>query len=223
MKNRLRVIPTIATTLGLAAAGLVLAAGPASANPQANQEWRAEDGGTYLGYPAGGGSYVGHIKTVQNTDKCMAASSTLNWNTAIVSANWAGNPVMLWDCFYTPDSNWSETSHYDADHWYQQDNGDGSWTYSVHENFGQQGQTESSQPPVLTLNFCLDSLNGHAYNGSPIEIWGCNSQDFQKWTIGPSGQLQSVGAGDLGANLCLDDTNWGVDNGSLMQLWQCAY
>jgi hypothetical protein len=210
--NNARRAAMAAAVLSLAATGLALAAGPASADPTANQEWRTEDGVTFLGDPAGS-NYHGHIKTLQNTDKCMAANSTVAQYTNQYS--WDGHSVMLWDCWYAPD----QSDTYYAQQWTQNDNGDGTWTYNITMPY----YGPDTVGPSGWTSVCLDSLGGHAYDGSPVQVFGCNYQDQQRWTIGYSGQLQSVGAGDLGANMCLDDTNWGTTNGSLMQLWQCAY
>jgi hypothetical protein len=117
-----------------------------------------------------------------------------------------GTQAQLWDCKPVGLSNSSNQF------WQQQDNGDGSWTYYVRASYN----------GGLNSPYCLDSLGGHHYDGSPVEVWACNlatPNASQKWTIGPASQLQSVDS----PGYCADATDWGSGDGTPIQLWQCAY
>jgi hypothetical protein len=87
--------------------------------------------------------------------------------------------------------------------WFQVDNHDGSWSYQMIGG---------------ASSVCLDSLQGHHYDGSPVEVFPCNGDNAQKWTIGPGGELQSVDS----QGFCADATNWGTTDGTPIQLWQCT-
>lgn len=180
----------------------VLTGGVAYASAQANQMWFGPYW-SYLGWTSGE-TYYGHIHTFQASDKCLDVPGYrfyyLDSNNNPQETDPSGAQVQLWDCQ-------PNTIGYDYDKnqlWQQQDHFDGSWSYYVSNAKG---------------FFCLDSLLGHHFNGSPVEVYQCNGDNAQRWTIGPNGQLQSVDS----PGYCLDDANWGTDNGSKMQLWQCAY
>jgi hypothetical protein len=192
----------IVTSLALLVALIGLAPRGIAHAAQANQMWFGPYW-SYLGYPSGGGSYVNHIHTFQAPDKCLEVPGWAFFTDYgfeyIVEHDISGQQVQLWDC--EPQD---EQHDYDRNQiWNQQDNGDGSWSFYL----------------TGSTNYCLDSLGGHHYNGSLVEVYPCNGDNAQKWTIGPSGQLQSVGS----PGYCADDTNWGTGNGSQIQLWQCAY
>jgi hypothetical protein len=108
------------------------------------------------------------------------------------SGNLFGAAVQLWSCAST----WNQL-------WSQQQNASGSVSYLIRHNG----------------DYCLDSLMGRHYDGSPVEVFPCNGDAAQRWTRGPSGQLQSVDS----PGYCLDATNWGVTNGTRLQLWRCNF
>jgi hypothetical protein len=199
----------IATSIALLVALLGLGPRGIAHAAQANQEWFGPYW-SYLGYPSGGGSYINHIHNFQAPDKCLEVPGWAfytDYYVTIVEHDASGAQVQLWTCEpQDTDHDWGRNQI-----WNQHDNGDGSWSYYVTGNstFGPPGGTD----------YCLDSLGGHHYNGSPVEVFPCNYGPSQRWTIGPSGQLQSVDS----PGYCADDTNWGTSDGSQIQLWQCAY
>lgn len=183
-------------------AGGVLAACPGIASAaQANQAWAGSyaDNGywNYLGYPSGGGSFEGPIRNFNaGSGMCLDVPGGSFFAAPYIDdGDPSGAQVQLWSC---------NGGHNQA--WTQQDNGDGSWSYSVYESY--KGE-----------HYCLDSLAGHHYDGSPVEVYLCNDGPWQRWTIGPGGQLQSVDS----PGFCADATNWGTGDGTQIQLWQCAY
>jgi hypothetical protein len=108
--------------------------------------------------------------------------------------------VQLWDC-----------EPRDAQHgygwnqmWFEQYNGDGTWSFKV----------------TGAGRFCLDS-EGSQSPGSPVVVWSCNGGNNQKWTLDPSGQqLQSVGS----PGYCADIdplTFQGDGNGAQVALEPC--
>ena len=184
----------------------ILHSGVAYASSQATQQWFGPSCGNgcgiYLGWPSGEW-YNGHIHTFNAMSMCLDVPGSQFYGTNGLTTwdlNPSGAQVQLWTCM--PDY---EEYDYDKNQiWQQQDNGNGSWSYFVSNLYG---------------NFCLDSLAGHHYNGSPVEVYQCNGDNAQRWTIGPGGQLQSVDS----PGYCLDDTNWNPNDGAQMQLWQCSY
>ena len=182
------------------AGGVVIAACPGVASAtQANQAWAGTQNSNgvwnYLGNTSGGGSFRGQIRNFHaGSGMCLTAPGLT------IAGEPTGQQVELDNC--EDDTNHSATSQ----DWSQTDNGDGSWSIWL-------------LLPGDTLNQgCLDSLAGHHYDGSPVEVWECNGDNAQKWTIGPGGELQSVDA----PGFCADATNWGTGNGTKIQLWQCT-
>ena len=180
-------------------------AGVAHADAQANQTWISPSG-AYLGWTSGEW-YYGHIHSNNAPSQCLDVPGNKFYDAFWVGQagyttengyDPSGAQVQVWDC--EP----NDVQHdYDRNQlWQQVDNGDGSWSFYVQHAKG---------------NFCLDSLGGHHYDSSPVEVYPCNYGSSQRWTIGPSGQLQSVDS----PGYCLDDTNW--DPYGQLQLWHCAY
>lgn len=190
----------------LAAVAFALAAGMAVAAPgiasaaQANQQWfgYVSNGfGYWLGNPsasADGGSYSGQIHNWQAPSLCLDVPGPSFFQSGYFEpGNPAGAQVQLYNC-----------TGNDNQGWFQLDNRDGSWSYYTVDG---------------TTDYCLDSLAGHHYPGSPVEVYPCNGGNAQKWTIGPGGQLQSVDS----PGFCADDRDFGTAPGSQIQLWYCAY
>jgi GH25 family lysozyme M1 (1,4-beta-N-acetylmuramidase) len=61
---------------------------------------------------------------------------------------------------------------------------------------------------------CLDDTGSSTADGNLIQIWTCNGDDAQKWTVAPDGTIRAFG-------MCLDVTNGGTANGTPIQLWGC--
>jgi len=210
--HRLRTL-RIASACALAA--LIGAVGAVSAAPasaaQANQQWYGSNGGWsgsdyswhYLGDPSPTGSVI-QIHS-GNGGRCL----DMNGNNFFLWPMNNGYPlnatqVQLWDCKAVTDGS------IENQQWVQQDNGDGSWTYYVADWYN----------GIAVQPYCLDSLGGHHYDGSPVVVWACNLSDpnpSQRWTIGPGSQLESVDS----PGFCADATNGGSGNGTPIQLWWC--
>ena len=201
---------TLAAAIGLLAG---FSASPASA-AQANQEWFGSNAHWYsnnyawypLGDPIAAVTDAMQIHSL-NGGRCLDVPGN-NFFSFPMTNGYPLNDtqVQLYDCKGVTDST------IENQEWYQQDNGDGSWTYHA--------DTFYSWAP--NRPYCLDSLMNHQYDGSPVAVWACNLSDpdpAQRWTIGPESQLQSVEA----PGFCADGTNWGSGDGTPIQLWQCAY
>jgi predicted alpha-1,2-mannosidase len=61
---------------------------------------------------------------------------------------------------------------------------------------------------------CVDVKQSGTANGTPVEIYGCNTTNAQKWTVPGDGTLTAFGK-------CLDVSNSGTADGSKVQLWDC--
>jgi predicted alpha-1,2-mannosidase len=61
---------------------------------------------------------------------------------------------------------------------------------------------------------CADVAQSGTANGTPVQLYTCNSTGAQKWFSGADGSLQAQGG-------CLDVSNSGTANGTKVQLWQC--
>jgi len=177
--------------LGLA--GGVLAACPGIASAaHANQAWAGSQNSNgvwnYLGNTSGAGAFEGQIRNF-NAGSGMCLDVPAS---AYNSGNPGGTQVDLYSC----DGGANQL-------WFQGDNEDGTWSFPMIDGGG---------------FLCLDSLQGHHYDGSPVEVWPCNGDNAQKWTIGPGGELESVDS----PGFCADATNWGTTDGTPIQLWQCT-
>jgi sRNA-binding regulator protein Hfq len=64
---------------------------------------------------------------------------------------------------------------------------------------------------------CLDAdLNGIHGNGAKVQLWDCNGQDQQSWTMYPDGKILNA------YGRCLDaDLNTIRANGTKVQIWDC--
>jgi hypothetical protein len=209
MNKRLARFIALAAAVAGTAGTALFAGGPASADAHTNQQWYSNVyGGSYLGNDSSASDEF-HIYPAAATDKCLDVPGNrfyyVAWDvfSGLVDHQLdpSGAQVQMWDC--EP----ADHQHdYDANQqWTERDNGDGSWTFTVFD-----GENHF---------YALDSLGGHDYDSSPVEVYPANYGSSQRWTIGPDAQLQSVDS----PGKCLDDTSWGDYNGSPIQLWSCAY
>lgn len=83
------------------------------------------------------------------------------------------------------------------------------WTISQATDSGATGQ-------VVLQNGgkCLDDTGASTTNGNRIQIWTCNGDTAQKWTVAQDGTIRVLGK-------CLDVTGGGVADGTTVQLWSC--
>jgi len=64
-------------------------------------------------------------------------------------------------------------------------------------------------------NKCIEMVGHKGADGSPLEIWSCNSANWQKWDFRSDGTVRSMG-------LCMD-VAWGSSaNGAVIQLAVCS-
>ena len=61
---------------------------------------------------------------------------------------------------------------------------------------------------------CVDVASASSANGTPIQLWGCNSSTAQTWTVNSNGSLSALGK-------CMDISAAGTANGSVVQLYDC--
>jgi hypothetical protein len=68
-------------------------------------------------------------------------------------------------------------------------------------------------------NRCLDVPESSTSNGTQLEVWDCNGDPNQVWTLNASGQLTVYSGNDL---KCLDAAFGGTTPGTYAIIWQCA-
>jgi predicted alpha-1,2-mannosidase len=61
---------------------------------------------------------------------------------------------------------------------------------------------------------CVDVAGAEPANGTKVQLWDCNGQPQQEWTLASDGSVRAVGK-------CLDVANSGRENGTLVQAWDC--
>ncbi|MBM9502951.1 ricin-type beta-trefoil lectin domain protein [Streptomyces sp. KK5PA1] len=63
---------------------------------------------------------------------------------------------------------------------------------------------------------CVDVRSSGTADGTPVQLYGCDGTDAQRWAYvpGAGGTLRALGG-------CLDVSNSGTVNGTKVQLWQC--
>jgi surface antigen len=73
--------------------------------------------------------------------------------------------------------------------------------------------TNSGEPGT-----CLDADSNHfPNNGDNVQLWTCNTNPEQEWTLTSLGQVKNASTG-----MCLDaDSNHFPNNGDNVQLWTC--
>ena len=62
---------------------------------------------------------------------------------------------------------------------------------------------------------CVDVPGATTTNGTQVQLWDCNGQVNQRWTLTSSRQLQVYG------NKCLDASGRGTANGTPVIIWDC--
>ena len=68
-----------------------------------------------------------------------------------------------------------------------------------------------------TPGMCMDNTNGSSTNGNLVQIWSCNSNASQHWTVESDGKLET------GNNVCLGiDGGSDAPAGSSVWVWNCA-
>ncbi len=63
---------------------------------------------------------------------------------------------------------------------------------------------------------CADVTGVATANGTPVQLWDCNSQANQSWTYTASRQLTVYGT------KCLDASGQGTGNGTAVVIWDCT-
>ena len=66
----------------------------------------------------------------------------------------------------------------------------------------------------VSSNLCVDDNAASTDNGSPVQIYGCNSTPAQQWTVTSDHRLVTLGK-------CLDVEGGGLENHALVQLYDC--
>ncbi|MEU9957636.1 ricin-type beta-trefoil lectin domain protein [Streptomyces sp. NPDC050982] len=62
---------------------------------------------------------------------------------------------------------------------------------------------------------CIDVAGASSANGTPVQLYDCNSSAAQQWTVASDGSIRALGK-------CLDVTGNGTADGSTVQLWDCG-
>ena len=62
---------------------------------------------------------------------------------------------------------------------------------------------------------CLDVSGVSQVNGAQVQIWDCNGQSNQQWTLTSAGELRVYGG------KCLDVNGGGTADGSSVIIWDC--
>src|SRR5581483_2186788 len=68
-------------------------------------------------------------------------------------------------------------------------------------------------PIVGLAGKCVDVNNGNTANGTPVQLYDCNSGASQQWSVQSDGTIRNQGK-------CLDLYN-GYGNGALLEIWDC--
>ncbi|WP_371497546.1 ricin-type beta-trefoil lectin domain protein [Kitasatospora sp. NBC_00374] len=63
-------------------------------------------------------------------------------------------------------------------------------------------------------NMCADISNGRTDNGTPVQLWNCNTTNPQKFVLGADNSIHVLGK-------CVDAAGSGKVNGTLIQLYDC--
>ncbi|MGV9273023.1 ricin-type beta-trefoil lectin domain protein [Streptomyces griseosporeus] len=61
---------------------------------------------------------------------------------------------------------------------------------------------------------CVDVAGANTANGTPVQLYDCNSTPAQQWTVASDGTLRALGK-------CLDVTGGGTGDGTKVQLYDC--
>ena len=71
-----------------------------------------------------------------------------------------------------------------------------------------------SGPITGYQGLCMDVRGGSSADGTPVQVYGCNSSPAQQWTLPGDGTVTALGK-------CLDVASGGTGNGTLVQLYSC--
>lgn len=78
------------------------------------------------------------------------------------------------------------------------------------------GDSPTGGGPIRGLaGKCADVAGANSANGTPVQLYDCNSTAAQRWTAGSDGTLRALGK-------CLDATGNGTADGTTLQLWDCT-
>ncbi|MGW1199725.1 ricin-type beta-trefoil lectin domain protein [Streptomyces sp. NPDC002536] len=81
-------------------------------------------------------------------------------------------------------------------------------------------QAADSTGPVTGIGGkCLDVRAGGTSNGTPVQLYGCNGTDSQKWTF--SYEPGRAGSPLVALGKCLDVASSGTADRTPVQLWDC--
>lgn len=61
---------------------------------------------------------------------------------------------------------------------------------------------------------CLDVRNGSYFDGTPVQVYGCNASVAQNWTVGDGSTVRALGK-------CLDVAGGGTGHGTGVDLYPC--
>jgi hypothetical protein len=91
----------------------------------------------------------------------------------------------------------------------------GSGTADAPPSFDVTITTRATGPIVGLASKCVDVRNGAATNGTPVQLYTCNSGSAaQQWSVRSDGSLSALGR-------CLDVPASGQSNNTLVQLFDC--
>ncbi|MFI6691899.1 ricin-type beta-trefoil lectin domain protein, partial [Streptomyces sp. NPDC050433] len=62
---------------------------------------------------------------------------------------------------------------------------------------------------------CLDVAGANPANGTPVQLYDCNSSPAQQWSRGANDSLRALGK-------CLDVKDNSTADGAQLQLWDCS-
>jgi beta-glucosidase len=79
---------------------------------------------------------------------------------------------------------------------------------------GGSSPTGATGPVVGLAGLCLDVRSASTADGTPVQVYTCNSTNAQNWTVEANGTLQALGK-------CLDVAGGGTANGTLVELFTC--
>ncbi|MGY0460322.1 ricin-type beta-trefoil lectin domain protein [Kitasatospora sp. cg17-2] len=127
-----------------------------------------------------------------------------------------GAQLGLWYCNTNPNHRWTSTTNprtgptYDATLTPQYD----AQGNTVSRALSSTGTVPSALPTTTGTPVCLDSTGASNANGTPVELWGCNDSDGEKWTVGTDGTLRVLGA-------CARPVDAQAGRGAQVELWAC--
>ncbi|KAF9447224.1 carbohydrate-binding module family 13 protein [Macrolepiota fuliginosa MF-IS2] len=76
--------------------------------------------------------------------------------------------------------------------------------------------SQSALHPNGNLNKCLEVRGGVLANGTPVQIFDCNSTPAQQWTL----NLGATSVRVANTNFCID-AGATPTNGTQMKIWEC--